>query len=140
MKTIVKTLTILALCVNGIGAVFGGLQLIIDPSGSGLQMPMYFLEHSPFKNYLIPGIILFIFNGVFSFVVVATLFLKIPKYPLFVIVQGVLLTGWSTVQLIMLRIFHAPMHVTFLAIGIFLIGSGLYLKKTQTNVQGLLSN
>ncbi|OJV19807.1 MAG: hypothetical protein BGO30_00605 [Bacteroidetes bacterium 41-46] len=131
--TIVKIIAILLLCVNGIGAAYGGLHLIADPSGAGLQMPLSFLEHSPFKSYLIPGIILLIVNGILSFVTVVTILFKTLKYPLFIIAQGVLLTGWIIVQLLMLRIFYAPMHLTFIVIGITLIGCGLFLNKHRSN-------
>ena len=106
--------------------------MIADPSGSGLQMPLSLLEHSPFKSYLIPGIILLIVNGILSFVTVATILFKTSKYPLFIFAQGVLLTGWIIVQLIMLRVFYAPMYLTFIVMGISLIGCGLNLKKSGT--------
>jgi len=44
----------------GIGAVFGGGVLVIDPSGGLIKMPITLLENSPFNNFLIPGIILLI--------------------------------------------------------------------------------
>jgi len=131
MRVIAKITATILLLVNGIGAIYGGFQLITDPSGTKLQLPLSFLEHSPFNNFLIPGIILFIVNGIFSFVVLATLFLRTKEYPLFISVQGILLAGWITVQILMLRMFYAPMHVTFLAIGICLVGCGLYLKKNN---------
>ena len=49
----------------GIGAIFGGGVLVIDPSGELIKMPLTLLEHSPFESYLIPGLILFIAIGVF---------------------------------------------------------------------------
>jgi len=48
----------------GIGAIFGGGALTISPSGALLRMPLSLLEKSPFVNYLIPGIILFLILGV----------------------------------------------------------------------------
>jgi len=48
----------------GIGALFGGGALTISPSGALLRMPLSLLEKSPFVNYLIPGIILFLILGV----------------------------------------------------------------------------
>jgi hypothetical protein len=68
MKTIVQVICFVLLLVNGLGALYGGFLLMVDPSGSKMQMPLSYLEHSPFSNYLIPGIILFIVNGLFSFV------------------------------------------------------------------------
>ena len=48
----------------GIGAVICGALLIIAPDGHYLQMPLDLLGNSPFRNFLIPGLILFLVNGV----------------------------------------------------------------------------
>lgn len=55
--------------ILGIGAVFGGSVLIIDPSGGIIKMPVSLLENSPFDNFLIPGMILFIVLGVFPLII-----------------------------------------------------------------------
>jgi hypothetical protein len=48
----------------GIGAVISGALLIIRPDGHYLQLPLDLLEDTPFRNFLIPGVILFLVNGV----------------------------------------------------------------------------
>ncbi len=48
-----------------IGAWYGGLSLITDPSGSLLQITTSYLDNSPFNDFLIPGLILLIFLGIF---------------------------------------------------------------------------
>ncbi|AFL99620.1 MULTISPECIES: hypothetical protein [Desulfitobacterium] len=48
----------------GLGAIFGGTVLIIDPSGELIQMPATMLEHSPFSDFLLPGIILLTLLGI----------------------------------------------------------------------------
>ena len=48
----------------GTGAVICGALLIIGPDGRYLQMPIDMLSKSPFRNFLIPGLILFLVNGV----------------------------------------------------------------------------
>ncbi|WP_229521149.1 MULTISPECIES: hypothetical protein [unclassified Paenibacillus] len=53
----------------GIGAVFGGAVLVIEPSGSLLGMPPDIMQIELFPNYLIPGIILLVFMGIFPLVV-----------------------------------------------------------------------
>lgn len=60
----------------GIGAVFGGLVLVIDPSGGLIKMPMTFLENSPFNNFLIPGIILLTILGILPLIIVYALITK----------------------------------------------------------------
>jgi len=49
----------------GLGAIFGGLVFIIDPTGELIHLPLTILERSPFHNFLIPGIILFVVLGLF---------------------------------------------------------------------------
>jgi hypothetical protein len=63
----------------GLGAVFGGLALIIDPTGDGIGMPLSMLEHSPFSNFFVPGIILFLVLGVIPLVISYSL-LKKPQW------------------------------------------------------------
>jgi hypothetical protein len=134
MNTIVKAISIILLLVNGTGAFYGGFQLMTDSSGSKLQMPLSFLEHSPFQSYLIPGIILIMVNGVFCFITLSTIFLKKNYYQWFIIIQGILLCGWILIQMILLQLFYAPLHATFLIIGACLIICGWYLKRTETKL------
>lgn len=49
---------------NGLSGVFGGFMLISDPTGSSLGMQLEWLHTTPFGNFLIPGIVLFLFIGV----------------------------------------------------------------------------
>lgn len=129
MKNIIKVVCILLLLLNGIGAFYGGLLLIIDPSGSKLGLPLSFLENSPFHNYLIPGIVLLIANGVFSFITLGIVLFKSAYSQWFLIIQGLLLTGWIVFQIFFLRMFYPPLHATFLIIGIVLLVCGSIQKK-----------
>lgn len=48
-----------------VGAIGGGAALIIDPTGKLLGgLPIAILQNSPFNNFLIPGIILFLTLGI----------------------------------------------------------------------------
>jgi hypothetical protein len=134
MKTTVKILVIFLLFVNGIGAFYGGFQLITDPTGSKMQIPLSFLAHSPFQSFLVPGIILIIVNGLFSFITIIVVFSKSKVYPWFILTQGVLLSGWIVVQIILLRVFYAPLHATFLVIGVSLTGIGYYLISRSNSI------
>lgn len=121
MKLIRRILYVLHLIV-GIGALAGGLLTILNPK-EPLGMSVDALKYSPFSDYLIPGILLFIvigFGNVFS----AYMFLKKSKYQGYI--SGTTSCGllvWLIVQCIMLR------AVVFLHILFFIIGI----------VQGLLS-
>jgi len=103
MRLALKILTSILLLFNSIGAIYGGWHLITHPDGSSLQMSLDWLQYSPFSNYLIPGIILLVANGLFGFFVLGLLIFCYKSYPLFVIAQGALLAGWILVQMIMFR-------------------------------------
>ena len=48
----------------GVGAVIGGLGLVLAPDGSNLRLSLEVLNKSPFSTYLIPGIVLLCINGI----------------------------------------------------------------------------
>lgn len=47
---------------NAISALVGGVGLMGDPTGSALEMKISWLEGTPFPDFLIPGIFLFVVN------------------------------------------------------------------------------
>ncbi|MEP6713704.1 MAG: hypothetical protein ABJA37_14855 [Ferruginibacter sp.] len=59
-----RNILLALLAFLGIGAIGGGGVLIISPGGKLIGMPLSMLDHSPFKSFLIPGIILFLFLGI----------------------------------------------------------------------------
>ena len=66
----------LLLMFISIGAIYGGGSMIMAPDGSLLKMDKSWLEILPFKNFLIPGIILFLFLGVFPLFALTGLFFR----------------------------------------------------------------
>lgn len=61
-----RNILITLLLFLGIGALGGGLGLIISPSGKLMGgLPLSGLQNSPFTDFLIPGIILFLVLGLF---------------------------------------------------------------------------
>lgn len=58
-------LLIFLIAFLSIGGFYGGIALTFDPSGNFMQMSLSFLEGTPFHNYLIPGLILLLFMGIF---------------------------------------------------------------------------
>jgi len=71
-----RNLLIFLLGFLSLGAFYGGIVLIISPDGSIFGMPLELLNNSPFKNYLIPGIILLATFGIFPVYVIYGLFKK----------------------------------------------------------------
>lgn len=60
----------------GLGAIGGGAVLIISPSGKLIGMPLSMLNPSPFYNFLIPGVILFLVLGVIPLLLIIALLKK----------------------------------------------------------------
>jgi hypothetical protein len=119
------------LLFNGIGAIYGGWNLITHPDGSSIQLSLHWLESTPFTDYLIPGIVLFVANGLFSFFVVITLVLKIKRYERFVVAQGAILISWLLIQMILIQTIHS-LHLILGCVGIGLIFTGLLLRNTKS--------
>lgn len=132
MKKIITVLSVIFLLINGIGALYGSYGLISDPSGEKMQLPLSLLENSPFRNYLLPGIILLIVNSLVSFIAMGTIVANYRYSSLFIFTQGILLSGWIIMQVIILHTFYALFHATFLGIGLFFIYSGIYLRKMKS--------
>ena len=73
-----KNIHICLLSFLGFSAFGGGGLLIISPSGKLLGgLPLSILENSPFNNFLMPGIILFIVLGIFPLFIVFALLKKL---------------------------------------------------------------
>ena len=61
----------------GLSAIGGGGALIISPSGKLLGgLPLSILERSPFNDFLVPGIILFVVLGIIPSLLVLALLKK----------------------------------------------------------------
>jgi hypothetical protein len=76
-KSAFYTLIIL-LGLLSLGALFGGGALIISPSGELLRMPLSNLGSAPFKDFFVPGFILFSVLGVMPGILIYAL-IKKPK-------------------------------------------------------------
>ncbi len=126
MKLFLKLLASALLLFNGIGAIYGGWHLMMHPDGSSIQLSMDWLEHTPFKDYLIPGIVLFIANGLFSMVVLCALIFKFRHYAWYIMVQGAILTGWIVIQVLMVQTIYF-LHIILGIVGLLLIIIGALL-------------
>jgi hypothetical protein len=62
---LVAWILIVLLFFIGIGALISGAMLFVAPDGHLLQWSTADLAGTPFSSYLIPGLVLFLFNGVF---------------------------------------------------------------------------
>jgi len=72
-----RNILLFLLAFLGLSAIGGGGALIISPSGKLLGgLPLVILERSPFNDFLVPGIILFVVLGLIPCLLVFALIKK----------------------------------------------------------------
>ena len=128
MKSRSRTFALILLIFNGISAVGGGLGLIVEPGGESFQMPRSLLEHTPFHNFLIPGIILLTMNGLLSLTIAILVLRRVSLSAWLVMVQGCILLGWILTQIALIREYAPLMHTLYLVVGLLLVLSGILMK------------
>ena len=124
-----RVTAIVLLFITGISAAITGYHFITEPSGKGLGISTAYLRYSPFSNFFIPGIVLFIANGIMSIATAITVLFHAKFSPILIWFQGCILTSWIIIQVILVRDFNV-LHFAFLSTGIslFLIGRSLTLQ------------
>ena len=115
MKVAYKILAVMHFFV-GIGALFGGGAAILDPLNP-LGVPLDILDNSPFENFLIPGLILFLIIGIGSLFSGLTAVSKSDYQGYYSSVSSWALMIWIVVQCLMIRAVAFP-HVLFFLIGL----------------------
>jgi hypothetical protein len=113
----------------GLGAVAGGLGLILKPSGANLGIPIELLEKTPFSTYLIPGLVLLAVNGLGSLVGAAASFTRYRYAGDTAVVLGGFLVVWITLQVYWFAGFHW-LHTLYLGLGILELVLGWSLRGT----------
>ena len=114
-------------CFVAVMAVPAGLSLILEPDGSGIGLPTDILQTSPFRDYLIPGLFLFVFNGIFQLIGAVASFRKNKYIGMLGIGLGTILLLWIIIQVYFTGLVHFLQPLFFLiAIIEIMLGSRLY--------------
>lgn len=132
MKGTFRIIAIILLLFNGISAIGGGIGLICNPTGGPMEMPLSMLEHSPFDNYLIPGIILLVMNGLLSILFAILVIWKARGSSWLVIIQGFILLSWLIIQIAMIQGYAAVLHTLYLFVGAGLVVSGILMRSAKS--------
>jgi hypothetical protein len=119
-----------ALVFLGLSALAGAIPMLLHPAGGSSFLPPSLLEHSPFRSYLIPGLLLLVANGLLSFQVLWLTILNRPGYALWIGAQGCVLAGWLMAEIWLLRVV-SWLHFVYGAIAMVLIISGVLLRRDQ---------
>lgn len=121
---------IILLLLTGISALFAGYSFMTDPSGSGIGINVDYLRYSAFKDFFIPGIVLFSVNGILSITVAVSAIFKHRYHHSLITIMGSIYAGWIFIQVLMVRDFNL-LHFIILAIGIILVFLGKRLKNNN---------
>lgn len=130
MIIVMKLIACILLLFNGFTALYGGWNLMVYPDGSRLGLSIDYLKYSPFHDYLIPGVCLFIANGIGSFFVLTVILVGKLKSSLFIKTQGSVLLIWIIVQSLMFD-FVSALQFIYGSLGVILVVLGLYLANSE---------
>lgn len=119
-KTFAVYLLIILIVFQSISGLIGGIGLLLDPSGKFLKMPMFFLRNTPFKDYLIPALVLFFMLGIYPiFIALGLIFNSKIKWTNFInlykdqhwawthsLYLGIVLSLWVDFQVMFIGYWH----------------------------------
>jgi hypothetical protein len=103
----------------GVGALGGGLALMLGPRGELLPLPVSALAGSPFSSYLVPGGILFFVIGLGPLVAAALTWRRHRLAPLLAVTVGAALLTWMAVEIAIVGYTNSPpLQAIYLALGV----------------------
>lgn len=122
-----KTLLFVLICFIAFTAAVSGILMISRPDGSILNLNPDLLAGSPFKNYLIPGILLaFVVGGLNLVAVFLNLNRHRQRYNA-AITGGVVIIVWIIVQVILIGTIHW-LHIIYFGAGMLVVSAAYQLK------------
>jgi hypothetical protein len=107
MSQVAKAAVMLEVLLS-IGALGGGLVLMIAPRGEIMPLPVSALAGSPFDTYFLPGLILFGVLGLGPLVAARLAWLRHPLGPTAAFVVGACLLTWVAVEVAIIGYSNEP--------------------------------
>jgi hypothetical protein len=108
--------------ILSIGAVGGGLILMLAPRGEIMPLPLSALAGSPFDTYFIPGLILFGVLGLGPLVAARLVWLRHPLAPAAAFVVGAALITWIGVEVAIIGYSNEPpLQAIYMVLGVAIL-------------------
>jgi hypothetical protein len=123
----VKTLLVIMIAFIAITATLSGIMMVARPDGTLLNLPLSLLVKTPFRDFLIPGIVLALFVGGTNIIAVYKTLTRSPARYDWAVTGGIIICGWILIQMILIHIVHW-LHVLYLGIGFLTILLAFQLK------------
>lgn len=104
--------------VLSIGALGGGLVLIVAPRGEIMPLPLSALAGSPFETYLGPGLMLFTVLGLGPLIAARLAWIRHPLAPVGALIVGAALLSWIAVEIAIIGYSNgSPLQAIYLLLG-----------------------
>jgi len=116
----------------GLSALPAAIVILSDPSGINIGMPLDLLDHTPFQDFLIPAILLGLFNGVMSLLFAILVLRKHPLQSWMILFQGATLAVWLTVEVFM-KIYYTFLTLPYYVVAILLLACGIRMRLAESN-------
>lgn len=98
-----RNTAIVLLAFLALTALTGSIPMILHPHGNSTTMPLSTLENSPFRTYLIPGLLLFAANGLLAIAVFFRVLRRASHHAALTLFQGCVLLVWLIAECWLLR-------------------------------------
>lgn len=130
LRTVILATAILQ-AFNGLSGLAGGFGLITNPDGQALQMSTEWLQSTPFSNFLIPGIVLFSFNGLGNIAGFFTTLKKHKKAAHVAAFFGLVMMTWIIAQVSWIG-YKSFLQPLYFSTGLLQFAAGLiWIRKNQ---------
>ena len=128
-----RTTALVLLFFLGLSALPAAIFMLMDPSGGEMGLPAEMLDQTPFDSFLIPAILLGLFNGILSLLFAILVIKKHRLQAWMVMFQGGVLMTWLTVEVIM-GLYYAPLTLPYYLVAILLLSCGLLMKLSKSGL------
>ncbi len=115
-----KTLLFILLSFIAVTATLSGLLMISKPDGGLINLSPSLLDGTPFKNFLVPGILLAVIVGGANLLAVVFNMQLHPNRYYWAMAGGIIISGWIVMQMILINAVYW-LHFLYLVIGIIII-------------------
>jgi hypothetical protein len=123
-----RSLLFILISFIGVTSTISGLLLIGSRDGSLFNLPLSLLNDTPFKDYLVPGILLTIMVGLVNLLAV---FFNLQRHANrydWAMAGGIMVSGWIVVQLLLIDTVNW-FHFLYLGTGILIFLLARHLKR-----------
>ena len=129
----VRAIALVLLFFLGLSALPAAIFLIADPSGESMKLPLYLLDRTLFSDFLVPGILLGLFNGILSLLFAILVLRKNRLQSWMPIFQGITLLAWLTTEIFM-GIFYPLLTLPYFLVAFLLISCGLVMRLSKSGL------